>query len=342
VKHITAIMPSRNRFSGSPSELRDALLPHATCPAWFKYAESDKSTVNSQMLLKYGGIMRTLHSLQANLSFNKTTMQSAMEGILEKKNGEWLLDEAEQKSQPEVLCKRLRAACRHAGQALGRKDAPAWVREIFGDDGKEVKEVKEEKKHKVSKKDVTKIGKAKTEKGKAKKCKRGMEATSPRSSVPGAAVAAEPVEHVFFGWDAEFGKAWRAATSDRSSVDFAVDMVEPENATASMPMLAKFKDGTTHPIEEMMVGDWRARGGARAVVPSRPTKSDIWFETTYPPTQQPLVVKSRKDRLELMAIFLGKSQKLQVPLHAFKSSKDAAKFAEAMCGSFVNPNEVTG
>jgi hypothetical protein len=43
-----------------------------------------------------------------------------------------------------------------------------------------------------------------------------------------------------------------------------------------------------------------------------------------------------------MALFLGKSQKLQVPLHAFKSSGDAAKFLEAMGGSFVNPRKVTG
>jgi hypothetical protein len=348
-------MASRSRYSGSASDLSDALLKHASEPAWFKYGESDKDTVNSQLLVKYSPVMRTLKSLQANLSFNKSTVTAAMKAILEKKNGEWCLNEAERLSQPEVMTKRLRAACRHAGQALGRKDPPSWVKEVFGTNDGDGEVCGDEapvpkttmKAMKVMKKKATESAKDKVKGSDGKDVDKGTEerrASRAASRPPKPAVAAGAGEYLFFGWDAEFGKAWRATSLDRAAEkNFAIGMVEPENPTSLMPMLAKFEDGTTHPIEEMMVSDWRARGAARSHVPAKPSgKTDILFEITYPPTNQQLVVKPRKDRLELMSLWLGKSQKLQVPLHAFKSQQAAAKLLEAIGGSYVNPTALTG
>ena len=58
-------------------------------------------------------------------TLSQSMMQAACEQVLEAKNSEWCL--AGKCQQPEVLAKRLRAACRHLSQAVMKDFKGDWV-----------------------------------------------------------------------------------------------------------------------------------------------------------------------------------------------------------------------
>jgi hypothetical protein len=122
-------------------------------PGWFRYAEQDgKGAISPNMLKQFADLWQKLHKLQNNLSFNKTTMTAANKAVMEKKQEEWQLTDQQDLEQPKVLANRLRLACRHVSQALGKKTSPQWISMIFGEKkpGEEEKEEngeKEEEEH---------------------------------------------------------------------------------------------------------------------------------------------------------------------------------------------------
>ena len=85
-----------------------------------------------KVLKHYAAVWQQLHKLQNNLSFSQTTMIAAAKAILDKNQDEWNLSDKARLEQPKVISNRLRLACRHVCQALGKKTSPAWIDMIFG------------------------------------------------------------------------------------------------------------------------------------------------------------------------------------------------------------------
>jgi hypothetical protein len=129
-------MASRDSYKGSAEDFAAAVKPFAAShgPSFCKY--EDESFLTASAKLCHGpkgveghlGLLGALHDLQANLSFNKTTVVKVL-GILRdefKKDAAWKMDSEEVSDWTDTLCRRLRNKCRCVGQGELKSKA-AWV-----------------------------------------------------------------------------------------------------------------------------------------------------------------------------------------------------------------------
>ena len=81
-----------------------------------------------KLLGKYKLMIQDLQELQPNLSFTQSQMIAAMATVQQdKKWTDGFKDTQEAKHHGKTIAKRIRAACRHVQQGVGRKQRPKWV-----------------------------------------------------------------------------------------------------------------------------------------------------------------------------------------------------------------------
>ena len=131
------VAPSRARYDGPVAETAAVLSPAYASPGWRKHAErgQGKGAVNGKAIMAAADVFRKLRGLHETWAFSQSMMQAACEQVLEAKNSEWCLAGKCLKEQPEVLAKRLRAACRHLSQAVMKGSKADWVLAVVGEAG---------------------------------------------------------------------------------------------------------------------------------------------------------------------------------------------------------------
>ena len=129
------LLSSRARYSGEAQGICDVVLPHASSPSWFKYAEQDrKNSLKPAVLKRFPELWRGFRRLHGNLSFSQQQMKAAMV-LVWKAREAWDLTDAQGDEQTTVLAKRLRCALRHIAQAGRKAKPPRWYEDLFGDSG---------------------------------------------------------------------------------------------------------------------------------------------------------------------------------------------------------------
>ena len=109
----------------------DALAHSASCPTWLKYPERMTDKLNIPMLKRHAALVRELHSLASNMSFSKASMEAAFRSFLDKRCGEWRLEQKHYDEWVKVNAARVRAMCRHVSNALCKKQKASWLSEVL-------------------------------------------------------------------------------------------------------------------------------------------------------------------------------------------------------------------
>ena len=298
----------RARFAGDVCDLVAAMKPHVKSKGFLQYSESLKSKVDGKEICRHGPLVQSLHGLQANLSFKKTTLELAFKEIAREKALK--LESGEQADWAKYMDQRLRVMLRHIAQNKDRSKA-AWVVAIFGDDakqktsksgGKRVAAVKaqepsaaddeedEEEQEQAEEEEAEEGGDAEhvedeePDKDPVEDVSDETGDDTPQGGVTkpsttGGSSSSKAVPAMkrpaaatlyFYGWDTEYQNAWRTLPDGSpSSRQFTDDLFAMEGSNDMSPMWARWPDGDQHVITDLVVGTWKAMEETKKDMKSR-------------------------------------------------------------------------
>ena len=290
----------RDRVSGGIDALAALLADAALKPGWFQYEEDLKTaTVNSKTLEKHGAVFVKLREAQENLAFSQKELAAALKKIAASKA--WPLTTKEFDELAAVTARRLRCACRHVSQALGRSSWPKWLENIFGEKPADDEGEDDEG--------------CNAEEGEEEEAEVDIEEADP--------------EWPYCGYDQELQVAWRSTEQGpKAKREVSSIIVEPPDATDDMAMQAVF--GTIHyELADLLVRDWRAKKAVDDEVPLKDKKLQLWRKV-HDASGLDMVIRTRNDRQPLVSLFLGTQQVCQVPRGCFETLQHAVDLLAAL------------
>ena len=255
-RSISANMaPKRSTFQGSPRDVAEALKAVAKSPDFVKLPARLESRHQRQKRIGLSsGAMIAIRNLQENMSIPRKCMESAL-GMIADDNTTWTLDDRDKWIKR--TCATLRNNCRFVQQARTKNKDAGWVKQFF--EGTLVATCVEH---------PTELIHASSSEEPAFEISVPTTSSSPHVStatpvtptIREKGLAPRPPEYVY-GWQLEHRRAWRAELikGKPKSRLFTKDIhVNPEGG-ADAPVIAKWPDGHTAPIEEMPASLYNAR-----------------------------------------------------------------------------------
>ena len=345
----SSMADTRCRYSGGVQPLVDALLPLATSPGWFRYAEAEgKGAQNPKALKQFAGLWKKFRKLQDNLSFNKTTMTAATTAVMKAKQQEWQLDEKQKCEQPQVMSNRIRLACRHVCQALCKKAKPKWICEIFANEPEEQETPPDELEYwedegEEEEEEVKEVdGELENEEDEEEQQEREEEEQE-EDAATGASEAAKgkqkPGDWAFWGWDQELESAWRSREwsghVSRNKVEHSKIIVYPLDPKPHKFMLARFGN-VDYVLTDLTVEDWDLRQKALGDKVLHTAASPPLWETEHASSGLQVTIRRRADRQPLVSLYHGTSQICQVPEKAFDDTPAAVAFLKVIGQKFAS------
>lgn len=305
-------MSGRSRFEGDAAQVADA-LSCMTGPGYVKYDEGQKAQVNKHQILAVRDIIQPLYALQQNLSFKKSTLQSALSKVASNKP-EWALTKEMKKDFVETVTKRLMNILKHCSHALRRPKKPDWAHRLLHHHPR----TKPASAHRQATSDA---------------------AASSIVAVPSPSNAtdSEPREaevEYFVGWNPELMAAWRCGKESPCQKTYTKNIICQECDLA--PAIAIWEDGFKHPLAELTSLAWSLMASISKECTN--TKKKQQKEIIFTGTSSggaPITVKNRTDRTPLVVIYQAKKQLLQLTVHEQTKMDTYQELAIAIAKKYI-------
>jgi hypothetical protein len=265
----------RARFKGNVGDIATLIGFSATTVTWLKYDEMFSGAAkNPTTILKHKQLLLGLRAQQANLSFSAKFMNSVMTEVLQ--NATWSIDEKEHSDWIQTMAKRLRVLLRHVVQGITKNPDCWWVKDLLGntsaastdgkknasdDDGNqdEEQDSAQESEHQDEDAEEEEEEDSELEEQDADDAS-SSEKTPPVMKKPAImkrpSATAEPSAAAeaccYYGWDSEHSAAWRMLADGTGPRQYTKEIFEPENASEISPMWARWPDGDTHVITDLL------------------------------------------------------------------------------------------
>lgn len=275
---------TRRRYQGTPQELAAILAPFVTSIVFLKYDEckrSQKARVDKQEIQRQAPLLGALHDANPNLSFTKVVSEKAFRQVYTEKS---LGDSHHEDDWSSTMSLRLRNMCRAVMQACRGGRTPQWAECLpwvgvaespgAGGESRSRKRSRKSESRETKKEDVERGGS-------------GTEASGPDECV------------WFYGWSDEAKKAWRQDEAKRK-FEWSLGLQEPPDCSEHDAMIAKFRDGTKHPVAERTVSQHRAASEAARAKGNK--VSGVLWEGEHMMTHNKLCIKMKPDRAWLCVL----------------------------------------
>jgi len=151
-----------------------------------------------------------------------------------------------------------------------------------------------------------------------------------------ASVASSGSGETWAEWNSETRKAYRCQIGCDTK-DPALEIVFPENGEGHDSVTAVFEDGSRLPLTDLTIDEYKAITEVeRLARVQRGTANVHWKGVLMGDLTKELIIKDRKDRVDLISLFEGKSQILQVAALAAGDKNVAVDIMKVIGEKYAN------